>query len=144
MSWKEENEPLELLRKKMGFLIGFEEMIDRLLRLKNTSYPPYNIEKLDSNKFKIILAVAGFRTEEVSVYTENLYLIIEGKKSSEEDSKYLYKGIASRSFQHIFVLSADMKVMEAFLGNGLLNIIIEKVSHLSDRIQIKIHRKDHE
>ena len=108
--------------------IGF----DRLARLINeaqrgeneTNYPPYNIALLGEDKYRIVMAVAGFDRSEIEIETEKQTLKIVGRKQKDDadDATYLHRGIAARDFQHSFQLADHVKVLSAKLDKGLLHI----------------------
>ena len=108
--------------------IGFDHLYSRLDRATRTaqsqpSYPPYNIELLDEDSYRITMAVAGFEESELNIQTENNVLTITGKKANQkEDRQYLHHGIAERNFEHRFQLADHVKVTGADLTNGILNI----------------------
>ena len=108
--------------------IGFDRVADMLstaARNESGGYPPYNIESLDEDHYRISMAVAGFSESELDIVVENDKLTISGSKStSEQDAnrQYLYRGIATRSFERRFQLADHMKVLNANLENGLLHI----------------------
>ncbi len=116
-------------------LLGFDHM-ERLLDRANRSsdgYPPYNIEQLAENKFRITIAVAGFTMDNLHVGLEDNQLVVRGKQLEDEDQQqqeeervFLYRGIASRQFQKNFVLGDGMQVGRAWLENGLLHIDLEQ------------------
>jgi HSP20 family molecular chaperone IbpA len=112
-------------------LLGFDAMEKTLERISKGSdgYPPYNIERLgadrlsgDPERLRITLAVAGFAEEELDITTEENQLIIRGRQSEQEERDYLYRGIAARQFQRVFVLADGMQVLGASLRNGLLSV----------------------
>jgi HSP20 family molecular chaperone IbpA len=109
------------------FLLGFDH-IERLLErtAKADAYPPYNIEHDEPDRLRITLAVAGFRSEDLSITIEDNQLAIRGKVTDREDKTFLHRGIASRQFQRSFVLAEGMKVLSAELNNGLLTIVLER------------------
>jgi molecular chaperone IbpA len=87
------------------------------------SYPPYNIELVTEDKYRIAMAVAGFDRSELEIETERDTLKIVGRKSKEEQKRnFLHRGIAARDFEHRFQLADHVKVVSAQLDNGLLNI----------------------
>lgn len=93
------------------------------------SYPPYNIELLEQDKYRITMAVAGFSDEEIAVQTENNTLTVAATRAQVEGDKkptYLHQGIAERSFRRQFRLADHVKVVSANLANGLLHIYLEK------------------
>jgi len=106
--------------------IGF----DRLARLLNdvqrneveVSYPPYNVELLGEDNYRIVMAVAGFNESELEIESENQMLRVVGRKQNEEEITYLHQGIAGRNFEHKFQLADHVKVTKAKLENGLLRI----------------------
>jgi molecular chaperone IbpA len=87
------------------------------------SYPPYNIELVGENKYRITMAVAGFDRSEIEIETERDTLKITGRKTRDESTRnFLHRGIASRNFEHSFQLADHVHVVGAKLDNGLLNI----------------------
>jgi molecular chaperone IbpA len=110
--------------------IGFERMFD-LLRTHEAeihdTYPPYNIEKLGDDHYRIALAVAGFGESDLTVTQEANVLTVTGSKAEEADKgSYLYRGIAGRSFTRQFSLADHVLVRGAKLSNGLLTIELER------------------
>jgi HSP20 family molecular chaperone IbpA len=111
-------------------LLGFDTMEIALQRLAkaNDGYPPYNIERLrptssgDPDRLRVTLAVAGFSEEDLDVSVEENQLTIRGRQSETGERDYLYRGIAARQFQRVFVLADGMQVGGASLRNGLLAI----------------------
>ena len=112
--------------------IGFDRVADMLstaARNESGGYPPYNIESLDEDHYRISMAVAGFSESELDIVVENDKLTISGSKStSEQDAnrQYLYRGIATRSFEKKFNLAEYVEVTNANLVNGLLTIKLNK------------------
>jgi len=107
--------------------IGFERLLDQLGTLAEPgpgdNYPPYDIEKLGEDRYRVALAVAGFAESELSVTVEAGQLVISGtKKTSTEDKGMLYRGIAQRPFVRQFSLADFVVVKEARLSNGLLTV----------------------
>ena len=110
------------------FLLGFEQ-IDRILektiKSSNDGFPPYNIEQSDESNYKITLAVAGFREEELTVSLEDRQLIITGKQVEKENGvTFIHRGIAARHFQKNFVLADGVEIEGAELEKGLLSIFL--------------------
>ena len=107
------------------YLLGFEQL-ERLVERTAKSgdgYPPFNIEAVSDNAYRITLAVAGFRDEELSITVEDRQLVIRGRQSDDEVQRvWLHRGIASRAFQRSFVLADGVEVDGARLENGLLTI----------------------
>src|SRR5690242_21865119 len=110
-------------------LLGFDEIeraLDRVSKVAD-GYPPYNIERLGREqerpeRLRITLAVAGFTREQLDVRVEEKELIIRGRQQDDKTRKYLYRGIAARQFQRIFVLADGIEVLGADLKDGLLAI----------------------
>jgi molecular chaperone IbpA len=110
---------------------------DRLASLMNASmrgengnsYPPYNIQKAGEDRYRITMAVAGFDESELDIVSEHNRLTVTGNKAQEEESEdnaYLYRGIATRSFERRFNLADHVRVSGARLDNGLLHIELER------------------
>lgn len=98
---------------------------------KQSSYPPYNIELLDEDKYRITMAIAGFSKDDVTIEVQENTLTITGKNDTEEkagsERKYLHKGISERNFERKFQLGDHVKVLAADMENGLLHIDMERV-----------------
>ena len=104
--------------------IGFDRMLDWLdqaVDVEATGYPPYNIERTGDQSYRLTVAVAGFRPEELSVVSEGVTLTVSGEKKVQNGSdQYLHRGIAGRSFKRTFQLAEYIKVEGAKLEYGLL------------------------
>ncbi|WP_189403524.1 Hsp20 family protein, partial [Alteromonas halophila] len=98
---------------------------------KQSTYPPYNIELLGEDKYRITMAIAGFSKDDVNIEVQENTLTITGKKETEEkqgsERKYLHKGISERNFERKFQLGDHVKVLAADMENGLLHIDMERV-----------------
>lgn len=109
--------------------IGFDRMaslLDTVARDSKPAYPPYNIERVDENQYRITMAVAGFKEEELEITSEENTLLIAGRQQDEHERDYLYRGIAARSFERKFQLAEHVKVVSARLENGLLHVELER------------------
>lgn len=95
---------------------------------KQPSYPPYNIELIAENNYRVTLAIAGFALNELEIETEKNALFIRGKKDSspKEVKNYIHQGIAERNFERKFQLGDYVKVTGASAENGLLHIALER------------------
>ena len=92
------------------------------------SYPPYNIELVAEDQYRISMAVAGFDRSELDIEVERDSLKIVGRKhKSEKAATYLHRGIATRDFEHRFKLADQVNVVSSSLDNGLLNIALVRV-----------------
>jgi len=112
-----------LLRSSVGY-----DRIEHLFRgleraSTDNSFPPYNIVKKDTDNYRITMAVAGFKEEEIEITANQNSLKIAGKSATEkDDAEYLHRGIAGRSFNQNFELAETIKVTGAEMENGLLHI----------------------
>ncbi len=113
------------------YLLGFDQLERLAERAAKGAdgYPPYNIEHVAPDGFRITLAVAGFSEADLSVTTEDRQLVIRGKMAEpEEDRVYLHRGIAARAFQRSFVLADGVEVVGAMMENGLLHVDLRRVA----------------
>ncbi len=127
-------------------LLGFdklEQLVERTARAGTDGYPPFNIEHCGPNAFRITLAVAGFREQQLSISVENRQLVVRGEQSEDEgdaERVYLHRGIAARQFQRIFALAEGVEVAGARLENGLLHIDLQRHEPEPNRQSIPITR----
>ncbi|MFL5157241.1 MAG: Hsp20 family protein [Microvirga sp.] len=111
-----------LYRSTVGFDRLFD-MLDQSAQIEPmTNWPPYNIEKLGDDQYRITMAVAGFSPDEIELTQNGGSLLVTGHKTSEEDKQYLHRGIATRTFKQTFNLADHVKVKGASLENGLLTV----------------------
>ncbi len=111
--------------------VGFDRLaalLSSATRLEQgNAYPPYNIQTTGENQYQITMAVAGFAESDLDISTEQNKLTVTGNRASdEEDANYLYRGIATRSFERRFNLADHVRVTGARLENGLLHISLER------------------
>ena len=109
--------------------VGFDRLVktlDAAGRVEESafSYPPYNIEKVSDDAYRIVMAVAGFGEDELDITAKENSLVISGKKDKPEEGevKFLHRGIAARAFERRFDLADHIKVTGAKLENGLLSV----------------------
>ena len=105
--------------------IGFDRLanlIESAASNGNAGYPPYNIEQLGDNDYRISMAVAGFTQEELELSFQENLLTVKGNKQADTERHYLYQGIAERGFERRFQLADSVRVKGADLKNGLLHI----------------------
>ena len=105
--------------------IGFDRMahlLDAAALDNKPGYPPYNVELVEENRYRITMAVAGFTESEIAIVSEQNSLMITGKQSSEAEKTFLYQGIAARNFERKFQLAEHLRVSSATLANGLLHV----------------------
>jgi molecular chaperone IbpA len=117
-------DPTPLYRASVGF-DRMADLLDRVLAsdLQAPSYPPYNIERIEENAYRITLAVAGFRAEDLSVEVKENALLIAGRNSDDDSAKtYLHRGIATRAFERRFHLADHVRVTGATHRDGMLHV----------------------
>ena len=117
-----------LFRSTIGF-DRFGRLFDQLSRSEapTNGYPPYNIEKVSDDAYRITMAVAGFGEKDIDVTLTENTLVIAGKRDDEEgDVTYLYRGIAGRAFERRFELADTIKVVGATLQNGVLVVELQR------------------
>ncbi len=108
-------------------------LIDAATRNENQStYPPYNIELLEDDKYRISIAIAGFSAEEVEIEVQEHTLTVSGSKKADSQEgettrRFLHKGISERNFERKFQLGDNVKVIAADMDNGLLHIDLERI-----------------
>jgi molecular chaperone IbpA len=114
--------------------VGFDDTYSRLAKMhddltKNVpNYPPYNIKKVEDNKYVIEIAVAGFTKSEIEIEFEDDKLTVKGNAKEENDAfDWLYKGIANRNFTRTFALDDKIEIKGAALVNGMLQIGLERI-----------------
>ena len=109
--------------------IGMDDYLNRFWDMDTTSnYPPYNLIQVNNVLSRLELALAGFKKQEVKVYTEFGKLYVEGEKEVKEtDGEFLHKGLAQRSFQRVWTISDDTKVGSVKFEDGLLTVELGKV-----------------
>jgi molecular chaperone IbpA len=106
--------------------VGFDRVLDLLdqsLRYQpENSYPPYNIMRTGENSYRISLAAAGFKPDQISVTVQQNILIVTGRESQNTDRDFLHRGIAARAFERRFSLADFVEVKDATFEDGLLQI----------------------
>jgi len=120
----------ELMERIQRNGIGMEDYLDRFFNLHdtNSNYPPYNLVQVNNVESRLEIALAGFKKDEVSVYTEFGKLSVEGKKEeSKNDGEFVYKGLAQRSFTRQWTLADDTEVRSVEFADGLLTVELGKI-----------------
>ena len=119
----------ELFDKITKNSIGMDDYLNQFWDSTTTSnYPPYNLIQLNNHESKLEIALAGFKKDELKVYTEFGKLYVEGKKEEPEvDGEFVYKGLAQRSFERVWTVSDDTKVGSVKFEDGLLTVQLKKI-----------------
>ncbi|MDB5428189.1 MAG: heat shock protein [Phenylobacterium sp.] len=111
-------------------VVGFDRLADLLDSAAAdgaAGYPPYNIERTDENAYRVEIAVAGFRPEELSIEVKENLLTVTGRKAAnDEPRRFLHRGLAERNFERRFQLADYVVVTEANLADGLLSIALKR------------------
>jgi len=111
-------------------VVGFDRLASLLESATSeaaTGYPPYNIERTDENAYRIEMAVAGFRPDELNIEVKENLLTVEGRKTANDDGRrYLHRGLAERNFERRFQLADYVVVTDAKLADGLLSISLKR------------------
>ena len=112
--------------------IGFDrlaQMLDEASSFDAPAYPPYNIERVGEDEYRITMAVAGFGPHDIGIEVKGSALTVTGKKQGEAESKteFLHQGIAARVFERRFQLADHVEVTGASMDNGLLHISLKRV-----------------
>lgn len=124
------------------FLLGFEQLerlVEHTAKTGNDGYPPYNIEQTSERAYRITLAVAGFREDDLSITVEDRQLVVRGRQRDEVEGRtFLHRGIAARQFQRSYVLAEGVEVEGASMENGLLHIDLKRAAEetVLQRIEI--------
>ena len=111
--------------------VGFDRLADMLGEANEfdaPAYPPYNIERLSDDDYRITMAVAGFGKDDLEIEVKENALRISGSQESvlDEDKEFLHRGIAARNFERQFQLADHMKVVGAEMENGLLHVTLKR------------------
>ena len=118
-----------LMEKITKNSIGLDNYFDDFFRIQTPSnYPPYNLIQLNNHESRLEVALAGFKKDEVKVYTEFGKLHVEGtKEEPKDDAEYTHRGLAQRSFKRTWTLSEDCEVRQVVFADGLLSVELGKV-----------------
>ena len=120
----------ELMEKISKHGIGMDDYLDRFFNsdFPQSNYPPYNLVQLNNHESKLEIALAGFKKDEVKVYTEFGKLYVEGKKEESENvGEFVYKGLAQRSFERVWTITDDTEIGSVKFEDGLLTVNLNKV-----------------
>ena len=120
----------DLMDKITKNSIGLDDYFDRFFNsdFPQSNYPPYNLIQLNNHESKLEIALAGFKKDEVKVYTEFGKLYVEGsKEESKVDGSFIHQGLAQRSFQRVWTVTDDTKVGSVKFEDGLLTVQLNKI-----------------
>ena len=112
------------------FNVGLESIFNRLDAMSghNTNYPPYNIIKHDGANYEIEIALAGFKSDEIEISTQqNILRVVSKIEKRDPERTYLHKGLSKRSFNHSWQMSEDVRLASVNFADGLLTISLEKI-----------------
>ncbi len=111
------------------YSIGLDGWLDRVSNVNHlqSNYPPYNLIRVSDSEYSLEVAVAGFKSNELTVYTENGQLVVEGNKSSNEDKEYLYRALSHKNFKRVWPLAEEIEVKKVSFEDGLLVVNLEKI-----------------
>ena len=120
----------DLMDKITKNSIGLDDYFDRFFNsdFPQSNYPPYNLIQLNNHESKLEIALAGFKKDEVKVYTEFGKLYVEGsKEESKVDGSFIHQGLAQRSFQRVWTVTDDTKIGSVEFVDGLLTVELKKI-----------------
>lgn len=113
--------------------VGFDRLFDMLETGTRADagdgFPPYDLEKISEDRYRITLAVAGFRPDEIEITAQQNQLLVSGRKTEEaqaDQGRFLHRGIANRAFERRFQLADFIEVEKAAFENGLLTIALKR------------------
>jgi molecular chaperone IbpA len=106
--------------------VGFDRLFDMLesggAAPAADNYPPFDLERVSDDEYRITLAVAGFRSEEIDIVAQQNLLIVSGRRREDNERQYIHRGIATRAFERRFGLADYVQVKNADLSDGILSI----------------------
>ena len=114
------------------FFVGFDDTYNRLAKLHDDvtkyvpNYPPYNIKKVEDNKYIVELAVAGFAKQDIEITFEDGKLTVKGS-TQDDGENFIFRGIANRAFTRTFALDDQIEIRDAEMFNGMLKIFLERI-----------------
>ena len=109
--------------------VGFDRLpglLSDALGRDEGAYPPYNVEKIGEDQYRIVMAVAGFSKDDVEIVQAQNRLLVKGKLKQPDGKTYLHRGIAARPFERLFDLADYVEVTDAAMGEGLLVITLKR------------------
>ena len=110
--------------------IGMDDYLDRFFNepMQTSNYPPYNLIQLNNHESKLEIALAGFKKDELQVFTEFGKLYVKGSKEESEDiGEFIHKGLAQRSFERVWTVTDDTEIGSVEFVDGLLTVELKKI-----------------
>ena len=108
--------------------IGMDSYFDSFWNTTQTNYPPYNLIHISNEESRLEIALAGFKKDDVKVFTEYGKIHVEGsKEKQEDDGTYVHQGLAQRAFKRAWTLSDDTEVRSVSFDDGLLTVVLGKI-----------------
>jgi molecular chaperone IbpA len=133
-----------LFRSTVGF-DNLNRLFDSAFQVEGTAptYPPYNIEKTGANDYRITMAVAGLREDDLTITVQEDHLVIAGRREKQDvERKFLHRGIAERAFERRFELAEHVHAVGASIENGLLHVdLVREIPEAMKPRTIKIATK---
>jgi HSP20 family molecular chaperone IbpA len=127
------------------FFVGYDKVLEKLTNIADQSakllpnYPPFNLKKVDENKYAIEIALAGFSKEDVQIELEGAKLVITGNvKPKDTEDTFVFKGISDKAFTREFTLADNVEVQGAEFINGMLIIALTTITPQSSKKKINI------
>lgn len=119
----------KFVRDVEKYSIGMDEWLHRFgaLHESQPNYPPYNLVKESSIEFRLDIALAGFKKEDIKVYTENNKLFVEGSQGDKDDVEYLHQGLAARDFTRVWTISDDVRIDNVDYVDGILSVKLRRI-----------------
>lgn len=127
------------------FFIGYDKVAEKLANIADQSakmiqnYPPFNIKKVEDNKYAIEMALAGFSKQDIEIELVDGKLIVKGNlESKDAEDSFIFKGISNKAFTRQFTLADNMEIQSAELINGMLKIWLETLTPEPNKKKIEI------
>lgn len=117
----------KLMNDITKYTIGMDDWFDRIVVPTDTNYPPYNVIKKSENELRLEVALAGFKKSDITVYTENGKLTIDGHKETDNGKEYVHRGLANRAFSRSWTLPEDLEVKNVEFEDGLLSVDLVRI-----------------
>jgi molecular chaperone IbpB len=127
------------------FFVGYDKVVEKLTNIADQSakliqnYPPFNIKKVDENKYAIEIALAGFSKQDVQIELDGAKLVITGNvESKDAEENYVFKGISNKPFTREFTLADNVEIQGAEFINGMLKIWLDTLTPQKNKKKIDI------